>query len=48
MNIVFKKVYEEGFKAAREGANSWDNPYDYQYDSVQAYAWDEGFKAGSK
>ena len=39
-----KTAREEGRKAAEQGKTADDNPYDYRFESVQAYAWDQGFR----
>lgn len=39
---------EEGFQSAKAGKSAHDNPYDYRFETAQAYAWDEGYKEGRK
>ena len=39
-----KKAVEEGRKARIAGAEIFDNPYSFMHETVQAYAWEEGFK----
>jgi hypothetical protein len=34
---------EEGRRAAQRSANSWDNPYDYRFETPAANAWDDGY-----
>jgi len=43
-----KTAREEGYEAAKSGKRPEENPYDYRYESTQAYAWDEGYKDGKK
>ena len=31
-----------------EGKESWDNPYSFISETLAAYAWEEGYKRGTK
>ena len=37
---------EEGRKARLAGAEKFDNPYSFITETLQAYAWEEGYKRG--
>lgn len=39
-----RHAVEEGRKARLAGAEVWDNPYSFTYETLQAYAWEEGYK----
>ena len=41
-----RQAAEEGRKAREKGKSKDDNPYSFITETVQAYAWDEGFKRG--
>jgi hypothetical protein len=41
-----KHAAEEGRKARKAGKESWDNPYSFMHETLQAYAWEEGWKRG--
>ena len=43
-----KAAWEEGRKAAKNGANEWDNPYDFRWEPFQAYGWEAGYKEAKK
>ena len=37
---------KEGAKARRDRKESWENPYSFITETLQAYAWEEGYKRG--
>lgn len=39
---------EEGRRAARDGKQSFENPYNYITETHAAYAWEEGFRAENR
>lgn len=39
-----RKAVEEGRTAKLAGLEIFDNPYSFTRESLQAYAWEEGFK----
>lgn len=45
---TFKIARNEGYEAGKSRKKAEENPYNYIYQSVQAYAWDEGFKEAKK
>jgi hypothetical protein len=38
-----KAAIEEGRKAHIAGAEKWENPYSFIRQTLQAYAWEEGW-----
>lgn len=46
---VTRAAYEEGYKAAKNGQNEWDNPYQFHgHEALMAYGWEAGYKDGKK
>lgn len=45
-SFAAKAAAEEGRKARIAGKEQFDNPYSFMRETVQAYAWEEGFKRG--
>ena len=43
-----KKAREEGYQAAKAGKSADVLPYDYRFEAIQAYSWDEGYREGKK
>lgn len=43
-----KTARAEGYEAAKSGKKPEENPYDYRFESVRAYAWDDGYREGKK
>lgn len=39
-----KAAAEKGRKARAAGAEKWENPYSFMNETLQAYAWEEGWK----
>lgn len=47
-SAITKATFEEGYQAAKSGANEWDNPYNYITEPQAAYGWEEGYRTAKK